>query len=175
MRPAIVMTRGDLITGWLDASIGELIRTHPAVFSQFAYALVTSVDSAIDLHRTSVGCSIVERHPECGFLGNGLVVPGANLANVANKFDLFHGFDEVWWFDQRPEVAKPSDAWIVSPVNLKSEAASPQTVAWMSESGCRLGLGDGIGLNYVTPFAETARSIERLQGLSKQSPGPLGP
>ena len=167
------MTTVDMLTiGWLDASIGAVIRNEPALLSRFAYALVTSVDSAIDLPGTAIGRAIVERHPECGFLGKGLVIPSAKLANISEEFDLFHGFDEVWCFDKKPDVAKPPDFWIVSPLNLSSDAAPPQLLAWMKQSACLLGLGDGIGLNYATTDAETRRFLGRLAASSRRLPAP---
>ena len=33
---------------------------------------------------------------------------------------------------------------------------------WMTDWRCRLGLGDGLGLNYITPDEATARLLERL-------------
>ena len=151
-----------LAVGWLDASIGTLIRGRPVAFSGLGYVLVTSLDSAIDISESSIGREIAEQYPECTFLGNGLVVPWEALPAIAEQFNLFNGFDEIWCFEHMPEVAKPLDFCIVAPLDLSSEPAPPLLSAWMERSGCVLGLGDGVGLNYVTGDPEIPAALVRL-------------
>ena len=47
----------------------------------------------------------------------------------------------------------------MSPVDLSVEAPSPQLVDWFNESHCVVGLGDGIGMNYMTTSTEVAHSL----------------
>jgi len=96
------------------------------------------------------------------FLGKGLVIPAVDFAKVADRFGLFTGFDEVWCFSETPKVMKPADFWIVSPSNIDQEDVPPALIPWMEQSGCRLGLGDGIGLNYATPDKNTAILLEEF-------------
>jgi hypothetical protein len=155
---------GTLYVGYLNTSIGELIGRDAIILSQFRFVVVASVDSAADMTETTVATRIVEDHPGCWFLGQGLVIPGVDIADVSERFNLFNGFDEVWCFDDRPAVEKPVDLWIVSPVNIVQEGVPPLLVPWITESGCRLGLGDGVGLNYVARDKGTAILLEKIAG-----------
>jgi hypothetical protein len=163
-------TAGDVIVGWLDTSIGTVVRHDAGALTRFAYWLVTSVDSSTDLPRNSTARAIVERYEKCAFLGQGLVLPGADAPAVAEEFDLFNGFDEVWFFQTKPEMAKSAGLSIVSPLNLGSDPVPPLLTSWMKQSGCELGLGDGIGLNYATYSEASARLIEDVGSSRGQLP-----
>jgi hypothetical protein len=58
-------------------------------------------------------------------------------------------------------MVKPDDLWIVAPLKILDEFPAGLD-SWMTNSGCVLGLGDGIGLNYVTTSIEIASAIENL-------------
>lgn len=151
----------DLSVGWLDTSIGTLIEAQSAAFAQYAYALITTVDSVTDLRQLSTGRAIIERHPACRFLGGGLVIPTRTLAEVGKGFKLFNGFDEAWWFTAEPQVPKPDDVFLVGPLDLREDAVSDQLRDWIRASGCQLGLGDGIGLNYIAVEESVALALEQ--------------
>jgi len=149
----------DLIMGWVDTSIGRLLHDSPAFPQQFAFAVITSIDSTTDLTGMAALRDIVRRNSQCQFLGGSLVVP-ANLAGEVAQ--LFTGFDEIWWFDQAPKAPKPPEASLVAPLNLSTEQLPAWISLWMKESACRLGLGDGIGLNFVTPDETVGRLLDEV-------------
>jgi|ERR1700722_17546562 hypothetical protein len=149
-----------LAIGWLETNIRTIILNDIGVPSQFAFVLVTSLDSISDIPSAAVGKKILQQYPDCEVLGKGLLIPAPYLGIVATKFSLFCGFDELWCFDRKPTLPKPLNLSIVSPLNLQDEALPGSLVSWMHETSCKLGLGDGIGLNYVTPDATMAKRIE---------------
>ncbi len=162
------MTHTDgLRFGWVDTSIRQLVETRPAAVT-YAYALITCVDSTTDLSHLKTARAITQRHPQCGFLGTALVIPGELLADIVTEFNLFNGFDEAWFFRNVPQVAKPDDVSLVAPLDLRQEAIPQELRDWMRASGCELGLGDGGGLNYVTLDERVAVVLER-DGLERST------
>ena len=149
-----------LNVGWVESSIGALLRSDAHLPGRFGYVLVTSVDSSRDLSTLHEAQEITRRHPEARFVGSALLLPSSQAAEVTGAFKLFTGFDEVWWFNEAPPLPKPEDVSLVAPLNVATDEISPALVAWMKDSKCRLGLGDGIGLNFVTPDDAVAELLE---------------
>src|SRR5688572_8035212 len=147
----------ELMAGRLSADI----RSVKDVLSKFHSVLITSIDSTLDIRTSKIGVRITSVDPDSSFLGPGIVVPGKNIARLDEALNLFNRFDELWCFERPPTLAKPEDVWLVAPLNLESEAISPQLRNWLAESDCRLGLGDGEGLNFITPRRETADLLVR--------------
>ena len=147
--------------GWTAISIGRLLAVDPTLFTRFGYLLITSIDSSTDVGGLATGYHLLEHCTGCSLLGEGLVVPAAQLAQIAREFNLFNGFDEVWCFDRRPGVAMPTMIALVAPLNVERDPPPHGLEEWMRQSGCTLGLGDGDGLNYVTVMLELAERIER--------------
>jgi hypothetical protein len=144
--------------GWIRAGVASIIDMQ--ILKQFSLSLVTSIDSETELVASTIGREIVECYSECRFFGAGIMIPGNLLTGVNNEMKLFHGFDEVWFFDAPPASPKPNDVWLVAPLNLSEERLPLPVAHWMQSSHCRLGIGDGIGLNYVTPDEKLAKHIE---------------
>jgi len=151
-----------LVAGWIDTSIGTLVRHEPAFLSRFAYWMITSIDSDIALADNRTPGRIVERHVGCAFLGASVLIPRDLGPRVPTEFNLFTGFDEVYLFDARPVTPLPAGVGIVAPADLSVDALSPGLQSWMLESACALGLGDGIGMNLVTPHGSLATQLEAL-------------
>jgi hypothetical protein len=157
------VTSSRVVVGWLGTNIRAVLQRDVNLISHFAFVLITSIDSAIDLPTAAVAKRIVEKHPRCGFLGKGLLVPGVDIAEIVEAFDLFNGFDELWCFDSSPTAPKPEDVLIMPPLNVNNDEEAIRRVAsWMMESRCTLGLGDGIGLNFVTIDETIAHILEQL-------------
>ena len=146
--------------GWIDTSIGALLQ-NSRLIHQFEAVLVTSIDSSRDLSQMRVTREILQHYPECQLLGAGLVVPSDRFEDFSTTFKLFTGFDEVWWFDAKPLLAKPDELSLVAPLNLATDEIPSEVTHWMHESKCRLGLGDGIGLNFVTSDEGIAKMLGR--------------
>jgi hypothetical protein len=147
-----------LIFGWVDSDIHSVILE--GILSRFHSVLITSLDSARDLN--GIAHRMLSGTPT-SLLGPGIVVPGKAIAEIAASKDLFVGFDEVWCFHAPPTRVKHSGG-IVGPTNLNDDPLPPETGAWMIDTKCQLGLGDGIGLNFVTPQQEIADAILQVDG-----------
>ena len=151
----------DLTVGWLETNVRSFVETDVGVLQRFPFALITSIDSTTALSSAHIGRLIVERYPQCRFLGEGIMIPDHLLLNVIRSLDLFRGFDEAWFFEIGPSLKKPNDCWLVGPLNLQFEELPPPTAAWMRKSMCKLGVGDGIGMNYVAVNEGIDKEIER--------------
>jgi hypothetical protein len=153
-----------LHVGWLDTSVDAVMRTSDSEspISSFVWVLVTSLDSTTDLASIPAALAATRQYPTSRLLKGGLVIPMRDLQSVTSRQDLFRGFDELWLFDSEPAETKPNDVTIVGPLDFRTNEPTPELTAWMGESGCRLGLGDGIGMNYVTPDGELAEQLARM-------------
>ena len=145
-----------LLIGWFDSSIRTLHEAEPMFFAGFGFVLVSTLDSTAAVVQSRLGREATRRCPGVAALGKGLLVPGADIANLVDEFDLFQGFDEVWCFEDRPTVVRPDTFPLVSPTRLAGGDVPPALVDWMKATQCKLGLGDGGGLNVVTPSEDIA-------------------
>ena len=148
--------------GWVESSIASVLRSGTELLRGFRYVLVTSIDSARELPSLLDAQVIIERHPGSQFLGGGLLLPGEAVSEISSTFGLFTGFDEIWCFADLPSSATPDDVSLVAPLNLASEAVPVAVMESMRRSRCRLGLGDGIGMNYITPDESMAELLHHV-------------
>jgi hypothetical protein len=153
---------GSLAVGWVDTSIAAVVAD--GLLSRFHSVLITSIDSTTDISASIIGERIVTSDARCSFLGTGIVVPGKILARSAEVLNLFNGFDELWCYEQAPAIPKPRDLLIVYPRNFETEEVPSGLLSWVEETDCKLALGDGVGLNFVTPSEEIANSIRHFAG-----------
>jgi hypothetical protein len=149
-----------LTVGWLEGSLKLLLEKGAALFGRLPVALLTSVDSMRALSSSAIGQLIIERHPRCKFLGDGIIIPDNSILDIARSFNLFHGFDEAWFFETEPSSPRPKESSLVAPLNLNCNELAPTISSWMQAAACKLGLGDGIGLNYVAADEEIAKHVE---------------
>jgi hypothetical protein len=150
-----------IIVGTLATSIGDFVRGNPAFLGRFPAVLITVLDSESSVQSTATASEIMKTHSECFDLQDGLVVPGPLLSKVADDFRLFTGFDELWCFRKTPSP-KPRLLSIVPPTVPSEGVLRTQFDEWMKRSDCVLGLGDGIGMNYVTTDSALASALENL-------------
>lgn len=149
-----------MITGHLETDIGRLIHDDANLLGRYHSVLLTTLDSQWDLAQSPICGRIIEAVPDSEQLGSGIVIPGSSLQGVAEDLGLFVGFDELWCFEAVPRLPKPEDLSIVPPI-VPGRAELARLSAWFEASGCVLGVGDGVGLNYVTCDAALARALER--------------
>ena len=147
-----------LSTGWIRTRVASIIDM--PILMRFSLSLITSLDSETELAGSKIGREIVERHSECRFFGAGIMVPCSLLKGANKEMNLFNGFDELWFFDTPPASPKPRDVSLVAPLNLSEEPLPLAVNHWMQSSHCGLGIGDGLGLNYVTPDERLAKHFE---------------
>ena len=153
----------DLHSGWIaDVGLGGVLGALPSVVGD-GWALVTVVDSSrgvsdlpsIRIAAAAAGISAIR-------VGASLALRTDGLRILAED-GFFNGFDEVWLFRGVPAEDKPPGIRLTSDRPLP-DLPPAELALWMAASGCRLGLGDGDGLNYVTPDEALADAIERLAG-----------
>jgi len=149
--------------GWLQDSIWDLTNANWDVFRGFQYCLVTCIDSTVDVKSTTTARKIVEMEGSCDFLDSALIIGEGRTVDVAQRHNLFSHFDEIWLYRDRPVLGKPLRFSIVSPLRLDKDIPSRELLEWFETSGCVLGLGDGVGMNYVTTSEEIVRSLETRQ------------
>jgi hypothetical protein len=141
-----------------DLFIADLVEEHPEFIESFPFVLITSLDSSPPTSLRNVRRALAEHVDEFREVGSGILLSGQQTIMLTRRYLLFTHFDEVWLFDEVPIEPKPERASIVSPYDLGEEV--PTEVAdWMQHSGCSVGLGDGIGLNYVTVDEGVARLL----------------
>jgi hypothetical protein len=109
--------------------------------------LLTTVDSDLDVAR------IVRRLGDLGrdfrVLGAGVSVALPVMNLLALEFNLMNGFDELWLSAGEPAVEKPAALRLTSDHELTAGLAN-EAEGWMREAGIHTGLGDGLGLNWIT-------------------------
>lgn len=135
--------------GCIDSSIEVLVEDYPEVVAQFPLALVTYIDSVPTTSLPSIQGILKESGRVAESLGTGILVPGDFVVELGHEHNFFNGFDEVWFYYQRPTEPKPENVVISGPRELRG-AIPPEVIKWTCSSYCLLGLGDGICLNYVT-------------------------
>jgi len=84
-----------LTVGWLEGGLKLLVDKDVALLGRFPIVLLTSVDSTTTLSSSAIGQMIIERHPRCKFLGDGIIIPDGLIVDIAKSLNLFHGFDEA--------------------------------------------------------------------------------
>ena len=151
----------ELFSGWLDTSIGTLLRAEALPVSRYSFVMLSSLDSMVDLRESVMVTRLLNAASTGRMLGGSAVLGGPDLADVASRVDLFAGFDELWCFEQEPMWPKPSEVSLVGPLHLTGNTLPGELRSWMASSRCFLGLGDGIGLNYVTPDRSIAEELHK--------------
>jgi hypothetical protein len=132
------------------------------LLQQYPFVLMTCIDSHADVAGIGIRQRFFGHDPDCSIIGDGVLTNGRALSQVATE--LFTGFDELWCFERQPNLPHPKGMSIVSPLDLDVDIArmSPTLSQWMAHTDCKLGLGDGIGLNIV---AREPRLVTRILAL----------
>ncbi len=97
-----------------------------------------------------LGGVVLSRGVKGRVLPSGVELDVAALRGLLDA-EAFSGFDEVWLY---PPGRSPTDRTLAASitsdaVQLDAQAPPPELVDAFLESGCRLALGDGCGLNYM--------------------------
>jgi hypothetical protein len=151
--------------GWLEDAIWALGESDWDIFHKLPYCLVTCVDSSPHVGFIATAEGIIDRETSCSVYGEGLLVCDARIAEVAERYKLLVPFCEMWLFEKPPKIEKPGTFSIVAPLNLNEDPLPEGLLEWFNASGCVLGLGDGIGLNYVTREKSILNSLMERQKL----------
>lgn len=143
------------VTGWLNFSIRSFLKYLPN--NLIEKALVTCLDSEL-FPKKFMNASLEEKGVEV--VGNGLLFPFEVLRNVDVGCEYLFGFDEVWLLSSDVRSKPPEIYRLVGPKRL-NEIKARKLSSWMSKNNCVLGLGDGVGMNFIvdTSNKELIKSI----------------
>lgn len=147
------------VAGWLDSTIPDFLEQLAEIPESMAFALLTCLDSNLRpalLIRKSPELKVLSRGIQV--VGNAILVPTETLITADGLHQVFHGFDEIWFFPDRVIEPKPEGAWLVGPRRI-GIASLRKLGRWMSEYGCSLALGDGEGLNVVVKEGAMAKHL----------------
>jgi hypothetical protein len=154
------MTMSELRFGHVPGrTVRDWLESHVPRLTGLPYVLIASVDSD---QRTGTMPWVLDRvkaDPNWAFSLSPLVISGASLVGLLGDRNLFTGFDELWIPREVPAIAPPDDAYLVAPRDLAEEMPD-SILRWVEDSQCRLGVGDGDGLNFVALDLPLARSLD---------------
>ena len=120
--------------------------------------LVSSIDSDSAVSEMPWVRRHLDRDASWAISTDPLVISGDRLLAAAQEDNIFNGFDEIWVPERVPASPPPSYVSLVAP-NVFD--VLPRDIGeWLSQSGYRLGLGDGDGLNYAGTDFALARELD---------------
>lgn len=149
----------NLCYGCLDLGLRDLIRTNAKLLRGYNYVLLTALDSVRDLTAAMIGQRILRELPRTRALGDGLLLPAGILTEVGWISDLFGGFDEAWFFDIEVRGPLPRGVSVLPPPSFDRVEPDEATIKWFLEFDCKLALGDGFGMNYLSTDREVLRHL----------------
>ncbi|GAA3801096.1 hypothetical protein [Cellulomonas soli] len=131
-----------------DDTVREWMSRNASVIRSLRCVLVSSMDSDRDVGRMTWAASRRADDSTWATSMSPLVLSGRSVLELLRDPSLFTGFDEIWVPSRLPVARPPDDAYLVAPRALDVESPLPIS-AWLATSRCRLGVGDGDGLNYA--------------------------
>jgi len=144
-----------------DLTVRQWLENNASLVCDLPYLLISSMDS--DRLVSSMPWVSAHRliNPDWTLSLFPLVVSGASTVALLEEDRLFTGFDELWIPARLPVAEPPDDAYLVAPRMLDVE--SPGSILqWLRVSGCRLGIGDGGGMNYAVADSALGRDFGLL-------------
>lgn len=131
-----------------DNTVREWLDQNAPTIHSLPYVLISSMDSDRHVSLMTWAADRVARDAAWALSTSPLVVSGKSAVDLLDDPSLFTGFDEIWVPSRLPTANPPDEAYLVAPRRLDSEIPAP-ILEWMRNSECRLGVGDGEGLNYA--------------------------
>lgn len=139
-------------------TVRDWLAAHTARIRDLPYVLISSIDSDRQVANMPWAAARRLATPSWALSLSPLVISGASTVDLLADDNLFTGFDELWIPSALP-VAQPSyEAWLVAPRELDTEV-SAEVLAWLDDSRCRLGVGDGYGMNYAVSDLALGRDL----------------
>ena len=90
-------------------------------------------------------------------VGDHCALPLCVLDDEEVRSSLFVGFDEVYLSSQAFSTPKP-DQLLLSCRTIENVGLGPESVRWLEDNECLLGLGDGFVLNVLVGYRTTSRA-----------------
>ena len=144
----------DYLHGWIDNTIHDFVEHFPFESTELNFALITCLDSEPN------PSTLLAKSPELQAIADKATIVGTGiLLPVGSLADLFFGFDEVWFFPSDQIEPKPDLISIVGPRKI-DKAKVDKICDWLQRNDCLLGLGDGVGLNFITHHDHTLKWIK---------------
>jgi hypothetical protein len=149
--------------GRVEASIGLLIEDLPELLIHYQYVLISCIDSSRNLRTLKSLAQAINGLTDLQFVNGALLMKINDFLKIANTYNLFNGFDEIWLFSSSPLNNLPHEIWITGPLDISKEIPN-DLIQWMMNSGCGLGLGDGIGLNFISSDTTIVNILDTKYG-----------
>ncbi len=149
--------------GHVESSIGAFVLSAEPFFLACPFVLLAVLDSS-----TRVGelPSVKRALASQGIVARGdaraLLITGNEFVRLARPEErLLNGFDEVW-LAESANVRHLRPVRITGDVDLGTHEVPSALFESMAGCDCFLGLGDGLGMNYVSTRRSLAQRIEGL-------------
>lgn len=157
------MTNSPLHTGWISGrNIPWLLTANPSFVDETDHVMVTTNDSTGEVATTSGLVEVLEdRDLPVANVGEGLVLDLPTMRDLIAEDFFFWGFNVVWICPASPSEPLPEGV-VFTGEGPRGDALPQGLTEWMRATSCKIGLGDGVGLNYVTLSDAIAEEIERL-------------
>ena len=166
-----MLKMNNLYYGWkgtgISSTIPGFVKTYPAAISDFHYATISCVDSnRVEwLHSTFPSYAKDREDEEIQYqlTPNGILVNVMTLSRIVANEDFLSGFDEIWFSVDRPALMPSVDLPLTSELAITDTRHLDSVILlsrWIMKTSYVLGLGDGIGLNYVTTDEVIAKVID---------------
>jgi hypothetical protein len=124
-------------------------------------ALITTVDSSDRVAETDLPSVLSEVGRRFDQVGGAILVRQRDLLWLLEDKDFFTGFDEVWLFHDPPRESRPPGLRTTTDRPFTEVPPADELRAWMLQTDCCLGLGDGAGLNYMCRDPRLALLLEQ--------------
>ncbi|EKD26011.1 MAG: hypothetical protein ACD_79C01405G0003 [uncultured bacterium] len=149
----------NLFVGNIQNSISKLIYKKQPVIQNYPYALITSIDSCYQINKLLFYPKLKELDLRlCNIISEQLLLLTNDLILIHERFNIFNGFDEIWFFSDLPKNPVPKTFTITGPTDVELLVHS-NILEWMIANNCKLGIGDGIGLNYISIDSNTVKIL----------------
>lgn len=141
-----------------NLSVREWLAANAARIRELPYVLISSIDS--DWRVSDMRWATARRldAPTWALSLAPLVISGESAVDLLSDDNLLTGFDEFWIPTGLPVAQPPAEAHLVAPRELDAEVPAA-VLAWLEVSGCRLGVGDGYGMNFAVRDLALGREL----------------
>ena len=131
-----------------DLTVRDWLTANASKIRDLPYVLISSMDSDRQVTTMPWVTARCLNSATWALSLTPLVISGVSAIDLLADDNLFTGFDELWIPTGLPVAQPPEDAHLVAPRELDIECPAG-VLNWLDASGCRLGVGDGYGMNYV--------------------------
>lgn len=145
--------------GHTTGHISEVVLERADVLRELPFAAVLSIDSEPRVAEMPWARERRERDSGWALQLDPLVVSGESLVEIASA-GILTGFDEIWVTEALPVPQVPDGVRIVATFDLEAPAPA-DLLSWALSARARVGLGDGVALNYFI----ADRALGRRLGL----------